>query len=68
MVLRNYMVRVIKQDAHDLDHNVERYRGDGQVDCVSREDWVQALKEMKTGIAPGLSDVSLELSALSGTV
>ena len=49
-----------------LDHNVEGDAVEGQVVCVSREEVVQVLNEMKTGKAPGPSDVSLELVAASG--
>ena len=38
---------------------------EGPVDCVSKEEVVQVLMEMKTGKAPGPSDVSLELIAAS---
>ena len=41
---------------------------DGPVVCVSREEVLQALNEMKTGRAPGPSEVSLELIAASGGV
>ena len=41
---------------------------EGPVVCVSREDVLQALSEMKTGKAPGPSKVSLELIAVSGGV
>ena len=38
---------------------------EGPVRCVSREEVLQALNEMKTGKAPGPSEVSLELNAAS---
>ena len=41
---------------------------EGPVVCVSREEVLQALGEMKTGKAPGPSEVSLELIAASGGV
>ena len=41
---------------------------EGPVVYVSREDVLQALNEMKTGKAPGPSEVSLELIAASGGV
>ena len=41
---------------------------EGPVVCVSREEVLQALNEMKTGKAPGPSEVSLELIAASGGV
>ena len=36
--------------------------------CVCREKVLQALNELKTGEAPGPSEVSLELNAASGRV
>ena len=36
--------------------------------CVGREEMVQVLNEMKTGKAPGPSDVSLELITANGRV
>ena len=39
---------------------------EGPVVCVSREELLQALNEMKTVNAPGPSEVSLELIAASG--
>ena len=41
---------------------------EGPVVCASREEVLQVLHEMKTGKAPGLSKVSLELIADSGGV
>ena len=41
---------------------------EGPVVCVSREEVLQALNEMKTGKVPGHSEVSLELIAASGGV
>ena len=41
---------------------------EGPVVCVSREELLQALSEMKTGKAAGPSQVSLELIAASGRV
>ena len=40
----------------------------GPVVCVSREDVLQALNEMKSGKTPRPSEVSLELIAASGGV
>ena len=51
----------------ELDHNVDR-DAVGPVDCVSGDEVVQVLKEIKTGEAPGSSDVSFELIATSGEV
>ena len=39
---------------------------EGPVVCVSREEVLQALNEMKTGKAPGPSKVSVELITASG--
>ena len=39
---------------------------EGPVVCVSREEVLQALNEMKTGKTPGPSNVSLELITASG--
>ena len=46
--------------------HVELDAVEGLVVCVSREEVLQVLNEMKTGKAPGPSDVSLELIAASG--
>ena len=51
---------------NDWDHNVEGDAVEGPLVCVCREEVVLALKEMKTGNAPGPSEVSLELIAASG--
>ena len=62
-VWMDYMERIMN-DENDWDHNVEG----GAVVCVSREDMFLALSEMKTGNAPGPSEVSLEMIADSGGV
>ena len=41
---------------------------EGPVGCVSREEVLQALNEMKTGKSPGPSEASLELIAASGGI
>ena len=41
---------------------------EGPVVCVSREEELQALNEIKTGKAPGPSEVSLELIAACGGI
>ena len=51
-----------------LDHIVEGDAVEGPVVCVSREEVLQALNEMKTGKAPGSSELSLELIATGGGV
>ena len=43
----------IMNDENDWDHNVERDAVECPVVCVSREELLQALHEMKTGRAPG---------------
>ena len=58
----------IMNDENDWDRNVEGDAVEGRVVCVSREEVLQALNEMKTGKAPGHSEVSLELIAASGGV
>ena len=56
----------IMNEEDDCNHNVEGDAVEGPVVCVIREEVLQALNEMKTGNAPGPSDVSLELIAASG--
>ena len=48
-------------EEHDWDHNME---GDAVV-CVSIEEVLKALNEIKRGEAPGPSEVSLELVVAS---
>ena len=50
------------------DHNVEGDAVEGPAVCVSIEEVQQALDEMKTGNAPGPSEVSLGLIAASRRV
>ena len=52
----------------DWDHDVERDAVEGPVVCVSREEVLQELNDVKTGKAPGPLEVSLELIAASGGV
>ena len=66
-VWRDYMERIMNED-NDRDHNVEGDVVEDPVVCVSREDLLRALNEMKTGKSPGSSEVSLELIAASGGV
>ena len=49
----------IMNEENDWDHNEEGDAVEGQVVYVSREEMLLALDEMKTGKAPGPSDVSL---------
>ena len=59
------LVERIMNEENDWDHNEEGDAVEGPVICVSREDVLQALNEIKTGKAPGLSDESMELIAVS---
>ena len=49
----------IMNEGNDWDHNVEGDAIEGLVVCVSREEVLQALYEMKTVKAPGPSEVPL---------
>ena len=51
------MKRILNK-GNDWDHDVEGDDVEDPVVCVSREEVLQALNEMKTGKAPGPSDVS----------
>ena len=46
---------------NDRDNNVEGDAVEGPLDSVSREEMVQAMREMKNGKASGPSDESAEL-------
>ena len=48
---------------NDWDHNVEGDVVEGPEVCVSREEVLRTLNEMKTRKAPSPSEVSLELIA-----
>ena len=61
------MERVMKKE-NDWDHNVEGDAVEGPVVCVSIEEVLLALNEMKKGKVTGPSEVSLELIAASGGV
>ena len=61
-VLKDYVERIMSEE-NDRDHSVEGDVEDGPVDCISREELLQALNEMKTGKDPGPSEVSIELIA-----
>ena len=58
------MERIVNEE-NDQGHDVEGDALEGPQDCVSRDEVVQSLNVIKTGIAPGPSDVSLELIAVS---
>ena len=55
-------------EENDLCLNVERDAVEGSLHCISRNEALQALSELKTEKAPGTSDVSLELIAASREV
>ena len=61
------MERIMNEE-NDWSRNVEGDAVEGTVVCVSREEVLWVLNEMKTAIAPGPSEVSLELNAASGGV
>ena len=63
-VWKEYMESVMN-DENDCDHNVEGDAVEGPTICVCREEVLQALNKVKTGIAPGSSEVPLELIAAS---
>ena len=50
-VWKNYMERIMNEE-NDWDHNVEGDAVEGPGVCVSREEVLQALNEMKTGRKP----------------
>ena len=64
-VWKDYMERTMNEE-NDWDRNVEGDAVEGPVVCVSRDEVLRALNEIKTGKAPGPSEVSLELIAASG--
>ena len=53
-------------EENNWDRNVDGAAVEGPVVCVSREEVLQALNEMRTGKAPGPFEVSLDLIAASG--
>ena len=61
------MERIMNEE-NDWDHNGEGDAVESPVVCVSREEMLQALNEMKTGKATGPSEISLELIGASGGV
>ena len=66
--VRKYYEEMIMNEENDWDRNVEGDAVEGPVVCVSREEVLQELNEMKTGNSPGPSEISLELIAASGGV
>ena len=64
-----YYVERMMNEENDRDHSVEGDAVEGPVVCVRRDAVVvQVVNEMKTGKAPGPSEVSLELIDASGGV
>ena len=63
-VRKDYMELIINEE-NDWDYNVEGDAVEGPAVCVSRENVLQALNEIKTGKASGPSEASLELMAAS---
>ena len=61
---KDYIEQIMNEENY-WDRYVERDAVEGPVVCVSREDVLLALDEMKTGKAPEPSEVSLELIAAS---
>ena len=61
------MERIINEE-NNLDHNVGGDAVEGLVVCVSIHEVLQTLNEVKTGKAPGPSEVSLELIAVGWAV
>ena len=51
-VWKNYMERIVIEE-NDWDHNVDRDAVGGSVVCISIEEVLQTLSEMKTGKALG---------------
>ena len=58
----------ITNEENNFDHNVEGDAVQSPIVCVSREEALQELNEMKTGKVPGPSEVSLGLIVASGGV
>ena len=64
-VWKEHMERIMNEE-NEWDQMVETSVVEGPVECVSKEEVVKAIKDMKTGKAAGPSDVSVELIAASG--
>ena len=64
-VWKDYIKRIMNEE-NDWDRNVEGDAVEGPVVCVSREDVLRALNEIKIGKALGASEVCLVLIAASG--
>ena len=63
---KDYMERIMNEE-NDWHHNVDEDAVEGPVVCVSREEVLQALNEIRRK-KPGPSEVSLELIAAGGGV
>ena len=66
-VWKDYLEMIVNEQ-NDWDHNVEADEVESPVVCVSREEALQALNDMKTGKGPGPSVVSSELIAATGDI
>ena len=66
-VWKDYMEMIMNEEIN-WDDNVEGDAVEGPVVCVSREEVLQMLNEMKTGNVPGPSETSLELIAASSVI
>ena len=67
VVRKDYMERIMNEE-NEWDYNVEGDAVEGPVVCVSREEVLQTLNEMKTEKVPGHSEVLMELITASGGV
>ena len=56
------MERIMNEE-NDWDHDMEGDAAEDPVVCKCRDDVLQALNEIKTGITTGSSEVSLQLNA-----
>ena len=64
-VWKDYLERTMNEE-NDWNRNVEGDAVESPVLCVSREEVLQTLNDMKTGKAPGPMEVSLKFIAASG--
>ena len=62
---KDHMERIMKEE-NDRDHDEEEDVVEGPVVCVSREEVLHALNEVKTGKSPGPSEVSIVFAAGGG--
>ena len=61
-VWNDYVERIMNEES-DWDYNVEGDAVEGPMVCVNREEKLQALNEVKTGKAPGPSEVGIQVMA-----